>query len=34
MFGVIRVSTSLGAGEVETSTWGRVKAQFDNLLPR
>lgn len=35
MFGVVHVTTILDTGgRIETSTWGRLKAQFDGILPR
>jgi plastocyanin len=35
MFGIVRVrSATSGVGEVETSTWGKIKERFQYLLPR
>jgi plastocyanin len=35
MFGLVRVSPSTDiGGQIETSTWGRIKQQFSHLLPR
>lgn len=34
MFGMVHVTSSLETGEIETSTWGRVKALFRDVLPR
>ncbi|HMB69559.1 MAG TPA: plastocyanin/azurin family copper-binding protein [bacterium] len=35
MTGTIRVGTATGTdGEVEQSTWGKIKEQFNDLLPR
>jgi plastocyanin len=35
MSGTVRVDSGLGfPGEVELSTWGKIKEQFNDLLPR
>lgn len=35
MFGIVHVSSGLEAGgEVKQTTWTKIKAQFDDLLPR
>jgi plastocyanin len=35
MSGTIRVDTGLGVGgQLEQSTWGKIKEQFNDLLPR
>jgi plastocyanin len=34
MFGVIHVTNSLPVPEVKTSTWGKIKVQLGNILPR
>jgi plastocyanin len=34
MFGLVQVSSTTGVGELEASTWGRIKQRFADLLPR
>lgn len=34
MFGIVHSGSATSVGEMETSTWGRVKQRFSDLLPR